>query len=95
MTRKTYVETLPPILILHLKRFVYDGAHGTRKVWKKIAYPGLLEVPVDVLSPGQRPDTRPPQYQLFGGTSKPLCLVLMLFSDISSWDVGDGWTLHG
>jgi len=67
MTRKTYIEKLPPILILHLKRFVFDGSHGTRKVWKKIAYPVVLDVPLDVLSPGQRAENQPCQFHLFGG----------------------------
>jgi ubiquitin carboxyl-terminal hydrolase 10 len=69
MTRRSFIEKLPPILILHLKRFVYDG-HGTKKVWKKIAYPLSLEIPLDVLSPTQRGDG-PPKFQLFGGIPPP------------------------
>lgn len=65
MTRWSFIEKLPPILILHLKRFIYDG-HGTKKVWKKIAYPLKLEIPLDVLSPTQRTE-RAPEFQLFGG----------------------------
>jgi ubiquitin carboxyl-terminal hydrolase 10 len=67
MTRRSFIEKLPPILILHLKRFVY-GAEGTKKVWKKIAYPLNLEIPLDSISPNQRGD-KPPQFQLFGGTA--------------------------
>jgi ubiquitin carboxyl-terminal hydrolase 10 len=67
MTRRSFIEKLPPILILHLKRFVYND-QGTKKVWKKIAYPLTLDIPLDVLSPLQRGET-PPQFQLFGGTS--------------------------
>jgi ubiquitin carboxyl-terminal hydrolase 10 len=66
MTRKSFIEKLPPILILHLKRFVYDGK-GTKKVWKRIAYPLTLEIPLDVISPAQRTQ-KPPKFQLFGGT---------------------------
>jgi ubiquitin carboxyl-terminal hydrolase 10 len=69
MTRRSFIEKLPPILILHLKRFIYDG-HGTRKVWKKIAYPLTLEIPLDVLSPTQRNENSP-QFQLFGGIPNP------------------------
>lgn len=65
MTRKSFIEKLPPILILHLKRFVYDS-NGAKKVWKKIAYPLTLEIPLDVLSPTQKSES-PPQFQLFGG----------------------------
>ena len=77
MTRRTFIEKLPPILILHLKRFVYDG-HGTKKVWKKIAYPLDLEIPLEVLSPTQR-GTVAPKFQLFGGTSYSYspCLFLL------------------
>jgi len=64
MTRRSFIEKLPPILILHLKRFVYDG-DGIKKVWKKIGYPLSLEIPLDVLSPLQRGSVSP-QYQLFG-----------------------------
>lgn len=70
MTRRSYIEKLPPILILHLKRFVYDG-HGTKKVWKKIAYPLDLEIPLEVLSPTQRGSV-PPKFQLFGGNPRSL-----------------------
>ena len=75
MTRRSFIEKLPPILILHLKRFVYDG-HGTRKVWKKIAYPLTLDIPLDVLSPTQR-GPQPPKFQLFGGNP----IYLDLFND--------------
>jgi ubiquitin carboxyl-terminal hydrolase 10 len=67
MTRRSFIEKLPPILILHLKRFVYE-AQGTKKVWKKIAYPLNLEIPLDCISLGQRGD-KAPQFQLFGGIS--------------------------
>jgi len=65
MTRRSFIEKLPLILILHLKRFVYDS-HGTKKVWKRIAYPLILDIPLDVLSPTQR-GIQPPKFQLFGG----------------------------
>jgi len=73
MTRTTYIEKLPPILILHLKRFVFDGSHGTRKVWKRIAYPVVLDVPLDVLSPGQRAESQSRRFHLFGGTDSSFC----------------------
>lgn len=77
MTRRSFIEKLPPILILHLKRFVYDG-HGTKKVWKKIAYPLDLEIPLEVLSPTQR-GTVAPKFQLFGGISlRPVAYFFLL-----------------
>lgn len=90
MTRRSFIEKLPPILILHLKRFVYDG-HGTRKVWKKIAYPLDLEIPLDVISPTQRPPV-PPKFQLFGGT--PFYKFYLYYSYLPSRDISDRRSLH-
>lgn len=45
-TKQVYIEQLPPVLILHLKRFQYDNAtKRTEKIWKKIGYPLNLEIP--------------------------------------------------
>jgi ubiquitin carboxyl-terminal hydrolase 10 len=52
-TKQVHIETLPPVLILHLKRFHYD-AHGPQKIWKKIGYPLELEVPKEVFPPHKR-----------------------------------------
>ncbi|KAF2010712.1 cysteine proteinase [Aaosphaeria arxii CBS 175.79] len=46
-TKQVFIESLPPVLILHLKRFHYD-ANGPQKIWKKIGYPLDLEIPKDV-----------------------------------------------
>jgi ubiquitin carboxyl-terminal hydrolase 10 len=49
-TKQVLIETLPPVLILHLKRFQYDNTGGTQKIWKKIGYPLELEIPKEVFS---------------------------------------------
>jgi ubiquitin carboxyl-terminal hydrolase 10 len=49
-TKQVMIETLPPVLILHLKRFQYDNTGGTQKIWKKIGYPLELEIPKEVFS---------------------------------------------
>ncbi|KAF2176214.1 cysteine proteinase [Zopfia rhizophila CBS 207.26] len=52
-TKQVFIETLPPVLILHLKRFHYD-ASGAQKIWKKIGYPLELEIPKEVFPPHKR-----------------------------------------
>jgi ubiquitin carboxyl-terminal hydrolase 10 len=46
-TKQVFIDTLPPVLILHLKRFHYD-ASGPHKIWKKVGYPLELEIPKEV-----------------------------------------------
>lgn len=43
--RRTSLAQLPPILILHLKQFVYTPGDGLRKLMKKIEYPIDFELP--------------------------------------------------
>jgi ubiquitin carboxyl-terminal hydrolase 10 len=43
------LEELPQVLILHLKRMVYDG-HAEQKVMKEIQFPVDLVIPRDILS---------------------------------------------
>ena len=49
-TKQTLIDTLPPVLILHLKRFQFDATGGTSKIWKKIGYPLELDIPQSALS---------------------------------------------
>lgn len=70
-TKQVFIETLPPVLILHLKRFHYDSAtRGTQKIWKKIGYPLELEIPKEVFSPSRRAALSVPgglpKYRLIG-----------------------------
>ncbi|KAI7479706.1 cysteine proteinase [Hortaea werneckii] len=53
--KQVFIDTLPPVLILHLKRFQYDSTFtGTQKIWKKVGYPLELEVPKEVFPPNKR-----------------------------------------
>ncbi|KAK1580444.1 ubiquitin carboxyl-terminal hydrolase [Colletotrichum navitas] len=70
MTKQTLIETLPPILILHLKRFKFD-TEGTTKIGKKVGYPLDLQLPAEVLSKRRRnalvAEGAPmPKYRLIG-----------------------------
>ena len=53
-TKQVFIETLPPVLILHLKRFQYDSSGGTQKIWKRVGYPLELEIPKEVFPPSKR-----------------------------------------
>ena len=53
-TKQVNIETLPQVLILHLKRFQYDSSGGTQKIWKKVGYPLDLEIPKEVFPQHKR-----------------------------------------
>lgn len=53
-TKQFFIETLPQVLILHLKRFQYDSSGGTQKIWKKVGYPLELEIPKEVFPQHKR-----------------------------------------
>ncbi|KAJ5738093.1 hypothetical protein N7493_001248 [Penicillium malachiteum] len=70
-TKQMFIETLPPVLILHLKRFQYDSHTGaTQKIWKKVGYPLDLEIPREVFPTHRRNALTAsgglPQYRLMG-----------------------------
>ncbi|CAK7233107.1 hypothetical protein SEUCBS140593_008491 [Sporothrix eucalyptigena] len=54
-TKQVFIEDLPPVLILHLKRFQFDWqVNGTVKIWKKVGYPLDLEIPREIFSRTKR-----------------------------------------
>ena len=69
-TKQVTIESLPQVLILHLKRFQYDNAGGTQKIWRKIGYPLELEIPKEVFPQHKRAAMLAhgglPKYQLIG-----------------------------
>ena len=64
-SKQLLMEDLPAVLILHLKRFVFDN-YETRKVHKPVAYDESLTIPREIFAPIRRP-VQPIEYELFGG----------------------------
>uniref|UniRef100_A0A8D3DMW4 Ubiquitin carboxyl-terminal hydrolase n=1 Tax=Scophthalmus maximus TaxID=52904 RepID=A0A8D3DMW4_SCOMX len=54
ISRRVTLEELPPVLVLHLKRFVFEKTGGCQKLTKNIDYPVDLEISKDILSSGVR-----------------------------------------
>ncbi|XP_046898190.1 ubiquitin carboxyl-terminal hydrolase 10 isoform X1 [Hypomesus transpacificus] len=54
ISRRVTLEELPPVLVLHLKRFVFEKTGGCQKLVKNIDYPVDLEISKDILSSGVR-----------------------------------------
>ncbi|KAJ6462440.1 hypothetical protein C8R45DRAFT_1026783 [Mycena sanguinolenta] len=65
-SQQILIDALPPILILHVKRFCYDTAvGGVVKVGKRVAFGPELEVGNDVMVPTARKQASV-RYKLFG-----------------------------
>ncbi|KAJ3273510.1 hypothetical protein HDV01_004430 [Terramyces sp. JEL0728] len=63
-TKQSFIENIPPVLIITLKRFVYDVSKAkTLKIFKHIDIPPILKLPKEIMSPTNR-STIPP-YKLF------------------------------
>ncbi|XP_068598619.1 ubiquitin carboxyl-terminal hydrolase 10 [Brachionichthys hirsutus] len=54
ISRRVTLEELPPVLVLHLKRFVFEKTGGCQKLSKTIEYPVDLEISKELLSSGVR-----------------------------------------
>jgi ubiquitin carboxyl-terminal hydrolase 10 len=68
-TKQFFIESLPPILVLHLKRFEYNKQGGTQKIWKQVGYPLELTIPKEVFPQQKRAGmalSGLPKYQLTG-----------------------------
>ncbi|KAF9554587.1 cysteine proteinase [Agrocybe pediades] len=64
--QQVLIEALPPVLVLHIKRFYYDTtANGVVKISKQVRFGPELEVGADVMVPAAK-KTHPVRYKLFG-----------------------------
>ena len=70
-TKHVQLDALPPVLILHLKRFLFDEVGGVQKSGKKVAYGTELTIDERVLSAPLRQQVGKDgaRYELFGGAS--------------------------
>ncbi|KAJ2923184.1 hypothetical protein H1R20_g13912, partial [Candolleomyces eurysporus] len=65
-TQQVHIESLPPILVLHIKRFCYDmNVKGVVKVGKQVQFGPELEIGADLMATAAK-KTGPTRYKLFG-----------------------------
>ncbi|PWN17999.1 cysteine proteinase, partial [Microstroma glucosiphilum] len=64
-TKQVFIERTPPILVLHLKRFLYDEVGGVQKNVKEVGYTDTLDIGGEMVSPTRRAEG-PTRYRLFG-----------------------------
>ncbi|KAH9998245.1 hypothetical protein BJV77DRAFT_1156551 [Russula vinacea] len=61
------IEVLPPILVLQLKRFLYDvAADGIVKINKYVQFAPELEIPLEIMAPDAEKPAEPVHYKLYG-----------------------------
>ncbi|KAJ3475243.1 hypothetical protein NLI96_g11964 [Meripilus lineatus] len=66
-SQQTLIESLPPILVLHMKRFHYDtDVKYVVKIGKQVSFGPDLEISPDLISPAARKSSQPVKYQLIG-----------------------------
>ncbi|ORZ19629.1 hypothetical protein BCR42DRAFT_220932 [Absidia repens] len=61
-TKQVYLENLPSVLILHVKRFVFDNVGGVQKLRKQVRYSSTMTIQEDWMARSSSSVT----YQLFG-----------------------------
>ena len=79
-TKQVYLDTLPPVLILHMKRFVFDNVGGVQKLQKPVQYGAELTINQEWITPVHR-SSKPVTYKLFGSKSSILLFFLFVYCD--------------
>ncbi len=101
-SRSLSLESLPPVLVLHLKRFVYDET-GCQKESKSVDFPIDLEIPREILSANSRNKyhAKRKQYKLFAVVYHNGCeatkghyVTDVYHSGLASWLRCDDSTVH-
>ncbi|KZT23995.1 cysteine proteinase [Neolentinus lepideus HHB14362 ss-1] len=65
-SQQVLIDLLPPILVLHMKRFLYDpAAGGVVKIGKQITFGPEVEIGPELMAPTRKMAT-PERYKLFG-----------------------------
>ncbi|KAF8484498.1 hypothetical protein DFH94DRAFT_235293 [Russula ochroleuca] len=65
-SQQVLLEVLPPVLVLHLERFLYDAAtDGINKISKPVHFAPELEIPL-AMAPAAEKFAEPVHYKLFG-----------------------------
>jgi len=66
-SKQVQIEALPPVLVLHLERFLYDAAaNGIVKISKPIQFAPELEISLEIMAPVSGTSAKPAHYKLFG-----------------------------
>ncbi|KAH9987821.1 hypothetical protein BJV77DRAFT_770711 [Russula vinacea] len=66
-SQQVLIETLPPILVLHLKRFLYDAAaDGIVKISKPVRFAPEFEIPLETIASVSGKSVEPARYKLYG-----------------------------
>ncbi|KAI9015765.1 hypothetical protein CLU79DRAFT_764620 [Phycomyces nitens] len=64
-TKQIYLENIPPVLILHMKRFVFDNVGGVQKLQKQVTYGTTLTIDPEWMAQSSK-SSSPINYHLFG-----------------------------
>ncbi|KAF8467097.1 hypothetical protein DFH94DRAFT_639094 [Russula ochroleuca] len=66
-SQQVLIEALPPVLVLHLKRFLYDvAADDIVKISKPVQFAPELEIPLEIMASVSGKSAEPAHYKLYG-----------------------------